>query len=58
MENKKPAKIVLEGDLFTLVEESEEHETCNISAEICGINIWVWLEQHNFQKVKITLEEL
>ena len=46
--------VTLEGELFVLVEEDKEGT--HISAEICGFDIWNWLEQHREQNVKITLE--
>jgi len=48
-------KVELEGKLFVLVEQEPNEET-SICAEIGGIDIWKWLENHNDMDVKITLE--
>ena len=53
----KPAdKITLEGQLFTLVELSNDGKDVDICAEIGGVNIWDWLKTHDGETVKINLE--
>jgi hypothetical protein len=48
-------KVELEGKLFVLVEE--DNEETSICAEVSGIDIWKWLENHDGFNVKITLEK-
>jgi hypothetical protein len=49
-------KIILEGELFVLVEEDLENEDVNICAEIGGVDLWAWLRNHHGQNIKITAE--
>lgn len=50
-------KIITEGELLVLIENDEDNVP-NICAEIAGIDIWKWIEEHNRMNVRITLEEL
>jgi len=50
-------KVELEGKLYVLVEEGIGDEETTICAEVGGIDIWKWLEQHDGFNVKITLEK-
>lgn len=47
-------KLVLEGELFILVEKDDEGT--HICAEINGINLWDWLVQNNGEKIKVSIE--
>jgi hypothetical protein len=52
------SKTELEGELFVLVEETEDKEDVIITAEINGFNIWNWIRNNKGNKVKISLEKL
>ncbi len=44
----------LEGELMTLIENDEDG--IHICAEVCGIDIWKWLEKSNGERIKIKIE--
>lgn len=48
-------KVELQGKLFVLVEKDDEGT--HICAEIGGVDIWDWLNQHHNYNVKVTLEK-
>jgi hypothetical protein len=50
------SKFTIEGKLFTIKEEDEG--LINTTIELAGIDIWDLLQQHNQERVKLTLEIL
>ena len=62
METKKKLqnmthKINLEGELFILVEETEDDDI-SICVEVAGINVWNWLKNNEGQKVRLSFERV
>jgi len=52
------SKTELEGELFILVEETEDKEDVIITADVNGFNIWDWLRFNEGKRVKVILEKL
>ncbi len=53
---EKTNKVIVEGELFKLVEFTEDKEDVVIVLEVAGVNIWDWFKDNEKRKVRIILE--